>query len=84
LSPAGGAEVHLDTFQWFRESSPWFLPGLGVVVVVKLVLAAMLFELAVRTFDRCLGRMPDSQDGRRNRPRTLATEPEPAATFPPT
>jgi hypothetical protein len=60
LSPVGGPILPLNTLHWNYGGGSGFRIGVGLVVLFKVVLAWLLFELTVRTFDRCLGRVSES------------------------
>ncbi|MHC5544045.1 hypothetical protein ACYOEI_37945, partial [Singulisphaera rosea] len=65
LSPIHGSHAPLLVYglRWWRRG--WFWVGLLIVVLVKLLGAWALFGLTVRTFDRCLGRIPEKPSSRR-------------------
>jgi hypothetical protein len=60
LSPIQGPIEMLNSLEWYRTVSPWRGIGLGGVVAVKAMTAWVLLELAIRTFDRRLGRVPEA------------------------
>ncbi len=62
LSPMVGPMSTLKTLQGFVfERRGPVLIGLGAVILVKLTIAWLLFWFTTRTFDRCLGRVPESR-----------------------
>jgi hypothetical protein len=60
LSPIQGPVEMINSLQWYRTVSLWRGLGLFGVVVIKALTAWFLLELAIRTFDRCLGRVPEA------------------------
>jgi ABC-type Na+ efflux pump permease subunit len=62
LSPLGGTTSPIETLQ-FTPYQPRDLTwvGLGVVIAIKAAIAGLLLWLTIKTFDRCLGRMPETR-----------------------
>ena len=58
LSPMQGAMAPLTVFQWNQGKGTPFWVSLGVVIVVKAAAAGFLLWVTIKTFDRCLGRVP--------------------------
>ena len=73
FSPIGGPihPIELLVNIQFHERGPVWL-GTGVVIVIKAAIAGSLLWLTIKTFDRCMGRMPDSD--------SRAPAPEPAVS----
>jgi hypothetical protein len=64
LSPIFGPIVSIEMLRisFVPRTITWF--GLGIVIMLKAACAGGLFAFTVRTFDRCLGRMPESGNPR--------------------
>jgi hypothetical protein len=60
LSPIQGPVEMINSLQWYRTVGPWRGIGLFGVVVIKALTAWLWLELAIRTFDRFLGRVPEA------------------------
>jgi ABC-type Na+ efflux pump permease subunit len=61
LSPiAGPINVieQLEGYHWESRTPTWL--AIAAVVLIKAAVAGMLLRLTIRTFDRCLGRVPES------------------------
>jgi ABC-type transport system involved in multi-copper enzyme maturation permease subunit len=62
LSPLGGTFSPFETLQmtpYQPRDLTWV--GLGVVIAIKAAIAWLLLWLTIKTFDRCLGRMPETR-----------------------
>ena len=64
LSPIAGPLNPLHVFMWNQTSGAGQWIGQAVIIGVKASAARLLLVLSIRTFDRCLGRIPDSPAGR--------------------
>jgi ABC-type Na+ efflux pump permease subunit len=60
FSPIVGPMAPLYAFSWHVGKGTPFWAGLGVMITIKAALAWLLFQLTVCTFDRGLGRIPES------------------------
>ena len=81
LSPMVGPMSALRTLQGFefeRRGPIWI--GLGTAILVKSTIAWLLFWLTTKTFDRCLGRVPESRFRARSRPVAVREDLVPGAT----
>ena len=61
LSPIGGPLHPIEmllNIQFHERGLVWL--GTGVVIVIKAAIALALLWLTIKTFDRCMGRMPES------------------------
>lgn len=62
VSPMGGPIAPLDLLEQYAQAprtEGWI--GLGCIIVIKLAVAAGLLAVAIATFDRCMGRVPESR-----------------------
>jgi hypothetical protein len=67
LSPVAGPLVALEEgtgFSQYSRTPAWI--GVGVVLLIKAAAAGLLLWLTVRTFDRCLDRVPESRPAARD------------------
>src|SRR5262249_17408798 len=66
LSPVFGPMTPIEMLQQVSfEPRTQLWIGLGVVILLKAAAAGLLFGLTGRTFDRCLGRVPEARSSRR-------------------
>jgi ABC-type transport system involved in multi-copper enzyme maturation permease subunit len=63
LSPIAGPVLPLNALQWDYGRGSGFWIGVSAVILIKFLVAWLLIELSVRTFDRCLGRVSESPHG---------------------
>jgi ABC-type transport system involved in multi-copper enzyme maturation permease subunit len=61
LSPIGGPILPLNALHMNYGGGSGFWIGVGTVILIKVAIAWLLLEVTVRTFDRCLGRVPESR-----------------------
>ena len=62
ISPIGGPMRPIEMLlgiEFHRRRLIWL--GTGVVILIKAVIAGLLLWLTIKTFDRCLGRVPESR-----------------------
>jgi ABC-type transport system involved in multi-copper enzyme maturation permease subunit len=75
LSPLVGPMIPfrpLGSFEFERRGPIWI--SLGTAFVIKWAIAGLLFWLTIKTFDRCLGRVPESQFPASPRPLAVREE----------
>jgi hypothetical protein len=60
LSPIGGPLLPLNALQWNYGGGASFWIGVHGLIVFKLAVAALLLEVTVLVFDRCLSRVSES------------------------
>jgi hypothetical protein len=77
-SPVFGPARPIDMLsngEQYSRTPHWV--SIGVVILLKAVVAGLLLRLSIKTFDRCLGRVPESQTaGARARFRTRSIGPK--------
>jgi hypothetical protein len=75
LSPLVGPMSPIRTLQGFEfqgRGATWM--SIGTAFVVKSAIAGLLFWLTIKTFDRCLGRVPESRVRAHPRPSAFRVE----------
>jgi hypothetical protein len=80
LSPAAGPMNAIDVViqVWFEPRKPLWI-GLGVVILIKWLVAGMLLGLTIWTFDRCMGRVSEMRAPRRSQGAAFTVRRRPSA-----
>jgi ABC-type transport system involved in multi-copper enzyme maturation permease subunit len=68
----------LQGFEFERRGPIW--NGIGIAILTKAVISGIFLWLTIKTFDHCLGRVPESRFLARRRKSAIREEPVPNAT----